>query len=163
MVGEKKLPPPLTQTSVDCMTLRSFTFISFQQLTFKLGIFIGFKAIFIKPCWRVFANWCQSKVEKPLEGSTMSNHSFFFSPGLDTRITSSDLVIWRWQCICLGFRCCRVVPFLVRTHIPRGRGVRRNFFCFLYNSSLDFPLCCLFHLRACPLRIPATADKTSKS
>ena len=146
-MGGRNLPPP--QKTVDCMTLRSFIFASFQQLTFKLGIFIGLKGISLKPRWRVFANWCLSKVEKTLEGSIVSHHS--------------DLVIWRWQCICLGFRCCRVVPFLVTTHIPRGRGVRWNFFCFLYNSSLDFPLCCLFHLRACPLRIPATADKTSKS
>lgn len=162
-MGGRNLPPP--QKTVDCITLRSFICVSFQQLTFKLGIFIGlnYKGISIKLCWRVFANWCQSKVEKTLEGSIVSHHSFFFSRGLDTRMTSSDLVIWRWQCICLGFRCCRVVPFLVTTHILRGRGVRRNFSCFLYNSSPDFPLCCLFHLRACPLRIPATADKTSKS
>ena len=77
MVGGRNLPPP--QKTVDCMTLRSFICVSFQQLTFKLGIFIGlnYKGISIKLCWRVFANWCQSKVEKTLEGSIVSHHSFF--------------------------------------------------------------------------------------
>lgn len=60
------------------MALRSFIFVSFQQLTFKLGVFIGLKAIFTKPCWRVLLIGASQKLKKTLEGSIMSHHSFFF-------------------------------------------------------------------------------------
>ena len=76
MVGGN-LPPP--HKTVDCMALRSFIFVSFQQLTFKLGVFIGLKAIFTKPCWRVLLIGASQKLKKTLEGSIMSHHSFFFS------------------------------------------------------------------------------------
>ena len=68
IVGGANLPPPPTHTHTiqTSTTLQSFTFISFQQMTFNLGNF-NFKASFLVKftefCWLVTV-----KVEKTMEG-----------------------------------------------------------------------------------------------
>ena len=49
-------------------TLQSYVFVSFPQITFKLGTFTDFKVFFLSMLTD-FANWIQSKVEKTVDGS----------------------------------------------------------------------------------------------
>ena len=68
-------PPPATtmQMSVNFTSLRSYIFISFQQITFRVDNFtIEFN------CWRIFPNWSQSKVEKTIPFMEGSICKFWF-------------------------------------------------------------------------------------
>ena len=64
--------------SVNFTSLRSYIFISFQQITFKVNNFTTDLRYFFQLCWRIFPNWSQSKVEKtmPLMEGSICKFSF---------------------------------------------------------------------------------------
>ena len=57
------------QMSLNFATLRSYIFISFQQITLKLGSFLLILWCSFQWCQRIFPDWPMSKVEETMEGS----------------------------------------------------------------------------------------------
>lgn len=53
-----------TQTSVNFATLQSYIFVTFHQITFKLGIVAQDFEVFLAGR-RIFANWSMPKVKTP--------------------------------------------------------------------------------------------------
>ena len=74
----KPCPPPTTtiQTSVKFRNLQSYIFTCWKRITFKVGNFTNFKALF-KWCWRCFANWSMSKVKN--RGSSKAKNGVLFN------------------------------------------------------------------------------------
>ena len=56
------------QMSLNFATLRSCIFISFQQITLKLGSFLLILWCSFQWCQRIFPDWPMSKVEETMEG-----------------------------------------------------------------------------------------------
>ena len=64
--GGHKLAPTM-QTSVKFATLRSYIFVSFQQMTLKRGNVTNFKVLFLQSWW-ILPNFLMLEVEKKKRG-----------------------------------------------------------------------------------------------